>query len=89
MRCGDDTTTTRIQEEACSLLLHLDEAPVWQGYVHYGLAQHFASLRQLEKAVMKLRKAFQLNPEVIERAIEDSYFAAVWDNPKYDSLCKE
>jgi tetratricopeptide (TPR) repeat protein len=83
---GNVDYATRIQTEAASLLLQLDDDPVWQGYVHYGLANHYAGLGQTEKTINELREALRLNPDLIERSRENPRFASVQEDAEYRSL---
>lgn len=83
---GNVDYATRIQAEAASLLLQLDDDPVWQGYVHYGLANHYAGLGQTEETINKLREALRLNPDLIERSKENPSFASVREDAEYRSL---
>jgi tetratricopeptide (TPR) repeat protein len=83
---GNADYATRIQEEATDLLLQLDDDSVWQSYVHYGLANHYAGLGQTEKTINELREAFRLNPDLIERSRENPSFASVQEDTEYRSL---
>ena len=84
---GDIPLATRIQEEAANLLLQLDRGPDWR--VHYGLAGHYASTGQMDKAIEALRKASRLNPESVEHSKGDQRLASLREQPEYRRLCRE
>jgi tetratricopeptide (TPR) repeat protein len=78
-----------IHERVAALLLGLDISPAWQALVRYRLARRYVGLERAEQAIVELRQAFRLEPDLIKRSKNDPSFAALRENPAYHALCAE
>ena len=83
---GEAHYATVIQEEAAALLAELDDSPTWRGITRYNLACHYALSGQHERAILELREALRLNPDLTEWSKEDPDFASIRERPDYQSL---
>lgn len=83
---GEREYATQLQEMAAEWLASLDDSPGWQGVTIYNLACHYALSGEKEKAIAKLGKALQLNPDLIEWSKQDPDFASIREEPAYRSL---
>jgi hypothetical protein len=83
---GRVTYANQIQAEAAGLLAQLDDSPAWQGIVSYNLACHYALVGEKEKAMVGLRQALRLNPELTEWSKQDPDLASLRQEAAYQAL---
>ena len=60
--------------------------PEWHGLARYNLACFYALSGQTGKALLELREALQLRPDLLEWSKQDTDLAALRDDPAYQAL---
>ncbi|GAB4530863.1 MAG: hypothetical protein Kow0063_09490 [Anaerolineae bacterium] len=86
---GDGRRAQQIQERIAQNMGKLDDSDAWQGAVTYNLACHYALNDQAETALEMLRRAFKLNPGLVDWSREDSDLDALRDLPDFQALYEE
>jgi len=69
---GESDRAQVLQERIVQEMAPLDDSDGWRGVVTYNLACFYALSDQPALAVEKLRRAFELNPWLIDWSKEDS-----------------
>jgi hypothetical protein len=60
--------------------------PEWYGVARYNLACFYALSRQSDKAIVELREALRLRPDLLEWSKQDTDLASLRDDPAYQVL---
>lgn len=67
-------------KEALVVLLQAETNDHGSAIVHYNLACYLALLGNQKKAVARLKKAFRLDPNFKDEALDDKDLASLWDD---------
>jgi tetratricopeptide (TPR) repeat protein len=83
---GESDLAQQIEERIAQAMGRLDTSESWQGTVIYNLACFYALNGQPGPALERLRRAFELNPDLVAWSKEDSDLDSLRDLPNYQAL---
>lgn len=83
---GDMEKASALSIQMATSLSGLDESPDWQGTVRYNLACHYSLSGLEDKAILALKEALALNPELTDWSKEDPDFDSIRDRPEYRAI---
>jgi len=83
---GESDSAQVLQERIVQDMGPLDDSDGWQGTITYNLACFYALSDQPDPAVEKLRRAFELNPWLIDWSKEDSDLDSLRELTEFQAL---
>jgi tetratricopeptide (TPR) repeat protein len=83
---GQPQRAGQLWPEWGELVAPLDDSADWQGLVHYNVACGLALSGNPEQAMLELRQALQLRPDLTAWSRQDSDLSAVRSKPEYRTL---
>ncbi|NTU63879.1 MAG: tetratricopeptide repeat protein, partial [Chloroflexi bacterium] len=82
-RRGDLAKATQLYEASVAAVA---DVPEWYGTARYNLACFYALSEQTDQAVIALREALQLRPDLLEWSKQDADLASLRHLPAYQAL---
>lgn len=83
---GEGQRAQEIQERIAHDMAVLDDSDIWQGTVTYNLACFYALNNQPAAALENLRRAFKLDPRLVDWSKQDSDLDSLRERPDFQAL---